>query len=121
MLAGQEFGLDPAAMLAIFNVSSGRSGSTEKKWPEFILPETFDSGFGLRLMLKDMRIALRARGADSGRSRRPAAAPWAGAAEALPPTADHTEIARWLRATRPTIPAADGRPPDRQGTPRETT
>ena len=44
-------------MLAIFNASSGRSGSTENKWPNFIVPETFDSGFGLRLMLKDMRIA----------------------------------------------------------------
>ena len=44
-------------MLSIFNSSSGRSGSTENKWPNFILPGTYDSGFGLRLMLKDMRIA----------------------------------------------------------------
>src|SRR5690606_18618830 len=58
LLAGREFGLDPAIMLDAINTSSGRSGSTEVKWPEFILPGTYDSGFGLRLMLKDMRIAV---------------------------------------------------------------
>jgi 3-hydroxyisobutyrate dehydrogenase len=44
MLAGEQFGLDPAVLLSIFNRSSGRSGSTENKWPNFILPGTFDSG-----------------------------------------------------------------------------
>ena len=119
MLAGQEFGLDPAAMLAIFNVSSGRSGSTENKWPAFILPETFDSGFGLRLMLKDMRIALGL----AEQMKRPsrlgarAAALWAEAAEALPPTADHTEIARWLRATQAAdAPAANAQAAGAPGT-----
>ena len=63
------------------------------------MPETFDSGFGLRLMVKDMRIALRL----AGQLQRPSAvgelalAWWAEAAEALPADADHTEIARWLR------------------------
>ncbi|TQM01956.1 NAD(P)-dependent oxidoreductase, partial [Pseudonocardia kunmingensis] len=58
LLAGQRFGLDPAAMLEAVNGSSGRSGSTENKWPNFVLPGTFDSGFALGLMLKDIRIAL---------------------------------------------------------------
>ncbi len=58
MLAGQRFGLQPEVMLEIINGSSGRSGSSENKWPNFILPGTFDSGFGLRLMLKDMRTAV---------------------------------------------------------------
>src|SRR3546814_5660232 len=34
-----------------------RSGSTEHKWPNFIVGETYDSGFCLSLMLKDMKIA----------------------------------------------------------------
>lgn len=99
LLAGQEFGLDPAVMLDVVNGSSGRSGSTEAKWPKFVLPGTFDSGFGLRLMLKDMRIAVelaRETGMPSllGES---AVGLWAKAAEDLSPDADHTEIVRWLR------------------------
>lgn len=99
ILAGRRFGLDPATMLAIFNTSSGRSGSTENKWPNFILPGTFDSGFGLRLMLKDMRIATGL--ADQVGAPDPlghaAVELWAKAAEALDPGADHTEIVTWLR------------------------
>jgi 3-hydroxyisobutyrate dehydrogenase len=100
MLAGQRFGLDPETMLAVFNSSSGRSGSTENKWPNFILTESYDSGFGLRLMLKDMRIAVGL--ADAVGIASPlgeeAVRVWSRAAEELPPAADHTEIARWLAA-----------------------
>lgn len=103
ILAGERFGLDAETMLSIFNSSSGRSGSTENKWPNFILPATFDSGFGLRLMLKDMRIATSL--ADQVGTPDPlgqaAADLWAQAAEALEATADHTEIVNWLRKDNP--------------------
>jgi 3-hydroxyisobutyrate dehydrogenase len=99
ILAGERFGLDPETMLSIFNSSSGRSGSTENKWPNFILPGTYDSGFGLRLMVKDMRIATGL--ADQVGAPDPlghaATELWARAAEALDATADHTEIVNWLR------------------------
>ena len=102
MLAGQRFGLQPEAMLEIINGSSGRSGSSENKWPNFILTGSFDSGFGLRLMLKDMRTATNLASqlgvpvelGDAAVRR------WAEAAEALSPTADHTEVARWLAEER---------------------
>jgi len=99
ILAGEKFGLDPAVMLEIFNRSSGRSGSTENKWPRFILPGTFDSGFGLRLMLKDMGIAsgLAEQVGAPGQLGRRATELWARAAEALDAGADHTEIVKWLR------------------------
>lgn len=99
MLAGERFGLDPRTMLSIFNSSSGRSGSTENKWPNFVLPGTFDSGFGLRLMLKDMRIAtgLADQVSTPGPLGRAATDLWARAAEALRDSADHTEIVTWLR------------------------
>jgi 3-hydroxyisobutyrate dehydrogenase len=101
ILAGERFGLDPETMLSIFNSSSGRSGSTEHKWPSFVLPGTYDSGFGLRLMLKDMRIATGL--ADQVGAPDPlghaAVDLWARAAEALEPSADHTEIVNWLRRT----------------------
>ncbi len=99
MLAGQAFGLDPAVMLDIVNGSSGRSGSTETKWPRYILPATFDSGFTMRFMVKDMNIALQL-ARDAGTPAplsRAAVAAWTTAADAMPPGADHTEIARWLQ------------------------
>ncbi len=98
MAAAAEFGLDVPTVLGAINTSSGRSGSTETKWPDFIVPGTFDSGFSLRLMLKDMRIALGLAEAAGTPARLAAAATglWSEAAQALPADADHTEIARWL-------------------------
>lgn len=98
ILAGQAFGLDADVMLSVINGSSGRSGSTENKWPNFILPQTYDSGFALSLMLKDMRIATdlaRQLGLPS-RLGEDAVSRWSEAAEVLAPAADHTEIARWV-------------------------
>ena len=98
MAAAAAFGLDVPVVLDAINTSSGRSGSTENKWPNFIVPGTFDSGFALRLMLKDMRIALGLAESAGTESRLSAAAVglWAQAADDLPADADHTEIARWL-------------------------
>jgi 3-hydroxyisobutyrate dehydrogenase len=68
------------------------------KLPRFVLTGTFDAGFGMGLMLKDMRIALDlARAADTPAALSTAAvAMWADAVAASPAGADHTEIARWL-------------------------
>jgi 3-hydroxyisobutyrate dehydrogenase len=99
ILAGQRFGLDPAVMLDAVNGSSGRSGSTENKWPNYVLPETYDSGFTAGLMVKDIRIALglaEATGAPSELAARTVEL-WGQAVEQLGPGADHTEIVRWLR------------------------
>jgi 3-hydroxyisobutyrate dehydrogenase len=99
MLAAQAFGLDLRSVLDAINSSSGRSGSTESKWPNFVLTERFDSGFALRLMVKDMKIATglaRATG-HSTPFADVAVELWEAAASALPETADHTEIARWVQ------------------------
>lgn len=99
MLTGMAFGLDPNVMLETINRSSGRSGSTDHKWPNFIVGETYDSGFGLGLMLKDMKIAteLAERLGVSHELSDAAVARWSTASAALDPRADHTEVARWLR------------------------
>ena len=47
MAAGQRFGLDPQVMIDVFNRSSGQSRSTSSKWPDFVLPGAFNSGFAL--------------------------------------------------------------------------
>lgn len=99
--AARRFGLDIDRVLDIINGSSGRSWSSQFKWPTFIVPETYDSGFGLRLMLKDLHIAvdlLTMRGAERALSESTLAA-WSRAAQALPDDADHTEVARWVEGS----------------------
>lgn len=97
-----EFGLDPKVVLDVINRSSGKSFSTELKLPKFVLPGSFDSGFGLRLMLKDMQIAIGlARETGTPALLGEAATQyWAQAADALTEGADHTEIAKWVAQRR---------------------
>ncbi|GAA5164333.1 NAD(P)-dependent oxidoreductase [Pseudonocardia eucalypti] len=98
ILAGRRFGLDPAVMLDAINGSSGRSGSTQNKWPNHILPGSYDSGFTASLLVKDIKIALalaEATGAPHEHAEHTVRV-WSRAVEKLGPAADHTEIARWL-------------------------
>jgi len=97
---GRRFGLDPKVMVDVINTSSGASVSTAVKFPSYILSASFDSGFGLGLMVKDVGIAV-----DLGEELGiPAALAeqtlelWREAAAGLPADADHTEIARWVDA-----------------------
>ena len=85
-------------MVDAINGSTGRSWSTEHKLPEFVIPERYEAGFGLRLMVKDLRTAVAlARATDTPLELGEAAtALWEKAEAALPEDADHTEIARWL-------------------------
>lgn len=95
---GVNFGLDPAVMLGVLNSSTGRNHATEVKMERFVLSGAFDSGFALRLMLKDLGTALdvaRATGTPA-----PLAAAcleqWSAAALDRGPGADHTEIAAYV-------------------------
>jgi 3-hydroxyisobutyrate dehydrogenase-like beta-hydroxyacid dehydrogenase len=60
MTLGAKAGLDPARMIEVLNVSSGRSSATQDKWPRSVLPRTFDFGFASGLCLKDVRLCLAA-------------------------------------------------------------
>jgi 3-hydroxyisobutyrate dehydrogenase len=94
------FGIETGLLIDVLNVSSGRSFSTEVKFPRFVIPETFDSGFGLPLMSKDVATAVHL--ADELGIPAPFAhlcrRMWAEAAGAMDATADHTEIARFVAA-----------------------
>lgn len=50
-------GLEPEEILRGINAGSGRSGVTEVNYPTWILNEAFDSGFTMKLMRKDLRLA----------------------------------------------------------------
>lgn len=102
VLAGQRFGLDPAMMLDVINTSTGRSFASERDWPDHVLTGGYDSGFALRLLVKDALIGLGIeRSAGTGSALGETAAElWRRAANWLPADADHTEIVRWLESTR---------------------
>jgi 3-hydroxyisobutyrate dehydrogenase len=102
MLAGQRFGLDPAVMLDVINTSSGRSGSSQNKWPNYVLPRGYDSGFAMRLQVKDAMtgLAIEREFGTGARLAELAVELWRRAANWLPDGADHTEIVRWLEQTR---------------------
>ena len=104
LAAAIEFGLDPEVVLDVVNRSSGRSWSTELKLPKFVLTGDFYSGFGLRLMLKDARIAtsLARRMGTPALLGEAVVEYWAQAAGALAEDADHTEIAKWVAQRRET-------------------
>jgi 3-hydroxyisobutyrate dehydrogenase len=57
LLAGQRFGLDPARMVEIMNVSTGRSFLTDLVLREHVVEGKFATGFQLGLLAKDVRIA----------------------------------------------------------------
>lgn len=100
IIAGTRFGIEPKTMVEILNHSSGRSYSTEYKYPKFILPGTFNAGFALGLMAKDVRLALelaRANGAPH-ELLQTVSDTWNRAEQQLGPRADHTEIAKYLES-----------------------
>lgn len=55
---GKKFGLDVSTMNKVFNSSSGRNSSTANKVEQAILSGTYDTGFSLALMAKDVGIAV---------------------------------------------------------------
>jgi 3-hydroxyisobutyrate dehydrogenase len=55
---GTSQGLDMATILGTVAVSSGNNTAISDKFPNRILPETYDSGFATRLMTKDLRLYL---------------------------------------------------------------
>lgn len=59
MVIATKLGLSPQKIIDVLNSSSGRSWSTQFKFPTFILNDTFNSGFNINLMNKDLEIATR--------------------------------------------------------------
>jgi 3-hydroxyisobutyrate dehydrogenase len=101
LTTGTRFGLDPKIMLDVINSSTGRNHATQVKYEPYVLSGTFDSGFALSLMVKDLRTALQI-AEDTGTPTPVARAVVDAAAQALDdtpePGADHTVLARWIAA-----------------------
>jgi 3-hydroxyisobutyrate dehydrogenase len=52
-------GLSPKKVIEVLQVSSGRSWATDHKFPNFVLTRSFDDGFRLELLEKDLNIFTR--------------------------------------------------------------
>jgi 3-hydroxyisobutyrate dehydrogenase-like beta-hydroxyacid dehydrogenase len=56
MVMGVKGGLDPQVMLEVINSGTGRNSASVDKFPKAILPRTFDFGFAVGLLLKDVKL-----------------------------------------------------------------
>ena len=92
-----EAGLDPQQIFEGINAGSGRSGITQVNYPTWIFNDAFDSGFTMKLMRKDLRLAM------GLVSELGTAAPlagevgrlWAASAEAVADDADFNRIVQF--------------------------
>lgn len=51
-------GLDATQVVEVINAGTGRNSATADKFPRFVLPRTFNLGFAMNLMNKDLRMCL---------------------------------------------------------------
>ena len=89
VLFGEAHGLDPAVMIDVLNVSTGRNTATADKFPNRILNGRFDAGFTIDLLTKDVALYL-------------AEAERIGAREAVA-----RQVGETLASTREAMPGAD--------------
>lgn len=60
MALGVKAGLEPKVMLEVFNTGSGRNSATEEKFPHSVLSRSFNFGFPVNGVLKDLGLCLEA-------------------------------------------------------------
>jgi 3-hydroxyisobutyrate dehydrogenase len=113
LTVARRFGIAADVMVDVLNASTGRSQASEVKYPKHVLTGTYDSGFAMDLMIKDLGIARSLAEAQGVRTPVTGAA-YAAAVSARDalggPGLDHTELARWyeqvndvsLRSSHPT-------------------
>jgi len=96
--AGRRFGLDAGLMIDILNASTGQNNSTLRKFKPYILPKTYNSGFGLDLMVKDLSAALDLAASEGVPTplAKCCVELWKAAQKSLGPGQDHTAIDLWL-------------------------
>ena len=98
VLLGIEGGLDAGKFIEVVNLSTGRSNSTEAKFPNYILNRAFDAGFSTELYNKDVSTALET-AEEYGFQMRVGSAVggiWEDAVEKGYGPKDHTEIYAFL-------------------------
>lgn len=98
LIIGSKFGLDPTVMVDVLNNSTGMNNSTQKKFQQYVVSRQFNSGFPLKMMLKDIETALTL--AQEMNVPAPFARLcldlWSATQSLLGPDVDHTAMARGI-------------------------
>ena len=58
VVMGVKAGLDATQIIDVINAGSGRNSASQDKFPRCVLPRTFDFGFAIGLLNKDVRLCL---------------------------------------------------------------
>lgn len=58
VVMGVKAGLDPSLMMEVLNAGSGKNSATLDKIPNDVIPRTFNHGFSIGLLYKDVRLYL---------------------------------------------------------------
>jgi 3-hydroxyisobutyrate dehydrogenase-like beta-hydroxyacid dehydrogenase len=58
VVMGVKAGLDPKQIVDVINSGTGRNSATEDKIPRFVIPRTFNLGFAVGLLNKDIRLCM---------------------------------------------------------------
>lgn len=98
---GRQFGLDPAVMIDVINVSTGRNFPTDLVMKQHVLSGNFATGFALGLLAKDVGIAadLAAQVGAEAPIVRMISEMWREARDALGSDCDHSRAAAyWERS-----------------------
>ena len=100
LIAAKKMGIDETSFVEVLNSSTGKNNTTEKKLHQFILNGSFNSGFALSLMAKDVDIA-RVEADQKGLNFKllsEVSNYLNDALENLPSHADHTHIYEFIQA-----------------------
>jgi 3-hydroxyisobutyrate dehydrogenase len=94
---GESVGVSATDLLEGVNAGSGRSGVSEVNYSKWILNNTFDSGFTMGLMRKDVNLGIDL-AKESGvplNAFQAIAKVWSDSADEIPDTADFNEITKF--------------------------
>jgi len=99
LVAAEKFGINPHLANQVFNASSGKNNTTEVKVENFMLSETFNSGFAIALMRKDIQTAndFIHEMQSHGSFAQLCFDEWEGAEKSLPKGADHTAMFAYIK------------------------
>ena len=94
---GEAVGVSANDLLEGVNAGSGRSGVSEVNYPKWILNDTFDSGFTMGLMRKDVKLGVDLAEASGVtlNAFQAIAKQWTDSSATIPDTADFNEITKY--------------------------
>ncbi len=100
LVMGVKAGLDPNLMIDVFNTSTARNSATLEKFPDAVLPRTFNLGSMHAIVLKDLKLYLDAAHAvDAPMILGPAVVEmWQESMAANGETADNSTIVKFLES-----------------------